>query len=1185
MRIRMIFGLLVILACTANYSSHGQCLSGYDHDFDGICDSLDLDDDNDGILDVAEGKCIPVDIDFNMGTYSTTTNNLALRSQTDYVAAIGGAPCPLSGKDYINGYDYRGGKTFFTYYFPDTFSLYVDASGSIELPIYYFDNIKNKSGSYITSEPIVFNLITTTGSISGGFTLSSSEASQLDAGQWITKTLSYNYTPNSQVELVGIYSQLEANTDGFGSVFTPNTSEVYAMVFEDINTCVGSADNDGDGSPDYLDLDSDDDGCLDALEGSAHLSSSDLDVSGRITGSVDPDGVPTVVGSGQQSEYRTDETRMGYACMMECQSSIDCWSSAEGYYQVSSNQIVKYNPSYKTFDPLLNLSSGQVLAVDMSPVNTKVYGVVAQNGIYTLQTIATDGTFTSLGVNTGAQVGAAISDDHVFYIIDSAGELSYIDLTDPNLNQIQSSADFSGVRDIVYDQSTGSVVGISEDAWIKIYNVSSDFLSEIELFGPITQETGEFGASWIDSFGNILIYNNTSGHLYALPSGSATPRLLSASTAGLALNDGFNNQSMAPIIEFDCSDGVDDDGDGLADCADGDCDFDTSCIVEICGNGIDDDGDGLVDCADGDCSSVQSQCVEICGNGVDDDGDGLVDGYDPDCNVSTSYNAGLESSNRLADKIARRNYTRVLNSKWVAEYSPFSNSYAPQMMNTGRNLNIASCIPDSVMNYSTMDATPNDLIDLSNATQVAAVDYLDGNQRIGGIMAVKTENEVYEHSKYICDRMGGAVLEDVSYIRYRGQNLILYKITNMDGQKEVAVSLSAAITEKDSLVIENHWNTSDYIRADYFLNFQIWANSTAELSKLLLALDNKLAAILPIQKVQCGRAPLSFVTKGTYKNGVVELLIRNKSRAQSARIKGSYRQVEEGVLIPFEMDVDMDGEKEKKIKLNTGFIYDFGFELSDGLYTPDAIYISDGKWLMDDAHNGVRIKQCEIQAQQMDSMVLSEHCYLLEREVNVEADVRDYLNISRSISAKYEAVDMSQYDAVAAELAGKGTVDLVVVRKGITEWNKQQRVRIDLDAEPKNYFISLSQMQDNFQNPDVSDVIMLVFSIHGDGHDFKPKNIQIRNLRFTNLEDVAFTYRESELEVFPNPAKSILNIKAQQNFYAYRIVDALGKVWAQESGMDQSYLSLNIETLPSGVYQFVVTDGAASSRSVIFVKK
>jgi hypothetical protein len=40
-----------------------------------------------------------------------------------------------------------------------------------------------------------------------------------------------------------------------------------------------------------------------------------------------------------------------------------------------------------------------------------------------------------------------------------------------------------------------------------------------------------------------------------------------------------------------CTDGVDNDGDGQIDCADTDCAGNDACKVEICGNCIDDDGD------------------------------------------------------------------------------------------------------------------------------------------------------------------------------------------------------------------------------------------------------------------------------------------------------------------------------------------------------------------------------------------------------------------------------------------------------------------------------------------------------------------------------------------------------------------------------------------------------------------
>jgi len=91
-----------------------------------------------------------------------------------------------------------------------------------------------------------------------------------------------------------------------------------------------------------------------------------------------------------------------------------------------------------------------------------------------------------------------------------------------------------------------------------------------------------------------------------------------------------------PTFETDCADGVDNDGDGFIDCADSDCDADPICQpppVEDCADGVDNDGDGLVDCADQDCAAelICQPPVEDCTDGVDNDGDGFIDCTDQDC--------------------------------------------------------------------------------------------------------------------------------------------------------------------------------------------------------------------------------------------------------------------------------------------------------------------------------------------------------------------------------------------------------------------------------------------------------------------------------------------------------------------------------------------------------------------------
>ncbi len=123
--------------------------------------------------------------------------------------------------------------------------------------------------------------------------------------------------------------------------------------------------------------------------------------------------------------------------------------------------------------------------------------------------------------------------------------------------------------------------------------------------------------------------------------GSEYPILSHGETTVNNLNDGGSDASAdTGTGEGLCDNGVDDDGDGYADCADRDCQIFAHCLgmVELdCSDQLDNDGDGYVDCEDQDCVGTLP-CIsasEDCANGVDDNGNGLVDCDDPTCHSAT----------------------------------------------------------------------------------------------------------------------------------------------------------------------------------------------------------------------------------------------------------------------------------------------------------------------------------------------------------------------------------------------------------------------------------------------------------------------------------------------------------------------------------------------------------------------
>jgi hypothetical protein len=178
------------------------------------------------------------------------------------------------------------------------------------------------------------------------------------------------------------------------------------------------------------------------------------------------------------------------------------------------------------------------------------------------------------------------------------------------------------------------------------------------------------GSSGICAAGTNVCQNGSQVCVQNQPAGTEGPLGSATCTDGLdndcnGLADA-SDPNCTPLAEI-CDNGTDDDGDGLIDCADPDCDGftggtcdtgnmgicaagTTACrqlqefcdqsqqaVTEgpfgsaTCTDGIDNDCDGLADANDSDCTPVP----EVCDNGVDDNGNGLADCQDPQCNGIT----------------------------------------------------------------------------------------------------------------------------------------------------------------------------------------------------------------------------------------------------------------------------------------------------------------------------------------------------------------------------------------------------------------------------------------------------------------------------------------------------------------------------------------------------------------------
>ncbi|MDA3864532.1 MAG: hypothetical protein PF689_11765 [Deltaproteobacteria bacterium] len=119
------------------------------------------------------------------------------------------------------------------------------------------------------------------------------------------------------------------------------------------------------------------------------------------------------------------------------------------------------------------------------------------------------------------------------------------------------------------------------------------------------------------------------------------------------LSCSFDTSGLSSSFVEICDNEIDDNGNGLVDCDDPDCEQSSSCQTpdEICDNEIDDDGDELIDCDDPDCDQF-APCQfpdEICDNGLDDDDDTYTDCKDQDCFQKEHCLTGEEICNNNYD--------------------------------------------------------------------------------------------------------------------------------------------------------------------------------------------------------------------------------------------------------------------------------------------------------------------------------------------------------------------------------------------------------------------------------------------------------------------------------------------------------------------------------------------------------
>ncbi len=861
----------------------------------------------------------------------------------------------------------------------------------------------------------------------------------------------------------------------------------------------------------------------------------------------------------------------------DCDEDVSCWSCTSGFYQVHSNtELVSLDPVSGSFTTIANISGASAInGAQFNHIDGHVYAPCMINGNHELGMLYSDGSVVSTGLSlpgSGIFYVGAIDANGKMYISNGGQGINTIELNSATLSAVSTGVAHPGVADFSFDITNGLFYGISGSAQLKVYNPSNGTVSSYELSGSINDDYGGYGATWSCNDGSFYAYNNNSGKIYTVNVNDMTATQVINASGNLTINDGFNCVNADPPFESNCNNGIDDDGDGLIDCDDPDCDSSNECIFEICDNGIDDDNDGWTDCSDSECYYLEL-CLEICDNDFDDNGNGLYDMEDPQCGGASGIDGGLESNRRLSEAIANRMYTRRAHH-W-AEILEKRQGLVPMDKNLKGGFETKQFIPDTEDYSFIAETSPTDLIHLTNATEVSAADFYKDALRVGTVLQILTENGVYEHSKYICDRLDGSRLLDISKLHTKYGELISYELLNDKGEVEYVSHFSSSFTANESK-IESHWSLSDYASEEVYLNTQIWAVSYPELISLTEETLSLINQMYKIKNVQSSDIPMVFVTEAALKQDKIELTIRNRNRSDKAFISANYTEVEGGNIYDFNYEANLGSGKETKVLIDQTPLFDIGISLSSSSGDRDEIYLADGAWGADEAYENAEIISFETIKSEIDP---SEERFSVSRNVILEAEVGDYLNVFRTLKPKGKPVNLQAFNTLSFEAKGSGYIDVIVSKASITDWDLQARKRVKISGDEPTISIHKSEFL-GLNNEDWSDVNMLVFSVINDSEETQNYRLELSNVHFYSDDDYEVNDGESanhDFTIYPNPTTRLVNIKSLSNNEAMTqvvLLDAFGKViMDQPINQNEKEVMLDLDSFSQGFYLMKIYKG------------
>ncbi|UZO82256.1 DUF4114 domain-containing protein [Aquimarina sp. ERC-38] len=560
--------------------------------------------------------------------------------------------------------------------------------------------------------------------------------------------------------------------------------------------------------------------------------------------------------------------------------------------------------------------------------------------------------------------------------------------------------------------------------------------------------------------------------------------------------------------------------------------------------------------------------------------------------VSSANNGGLESNGRLADLIAKRNFNRTKSNSFLSKKN-VQTRFIPGMFSYKSNgIDLSTYLPETSLQGTEVAhiSSPKDLVAITNAAQVFSVDYYDKGNRTAAALAIYTKENVYNHTKTICDRLNNAVLDDVRTVMIDGYKVILTKLKKKSGEQEFTIHFSIK-ESADFNTLLSLWNIEDYPSGTY-KNFQLWGSSMPQLAFLTKSVLTSLKEEKELKSQnESELIPNVFVKEGYYKAGKLFLTLINKTKETSISLTGNYRKTELSAEENLIKNIPLTGAYEEEISVDTQSLFDIGIAIKSAHSTiSDGLYLADGPWGLDYLDQGADIVEFQVESSNHNSTT-SEIAF--ERNVLLSGSIKETVNIFRNALAGDQAMSTTNFEALSFDLKSDKDVEVIMVEEGLDSWEDRLRFTIKASSVLKTHHVSFSDFT-NTQGRTADGIALknIVFSIQGDYNSYQNFEVQIKNVRlaaFLNMTTNNVVDVVTETYNYPNPFTDQTTIQTPliNQSITLKVYTTTGrKVGTQQKQTNKTGIfQFNRNDLAPGLYVYEITNNKGYRISKRFIIK